>query len=403
MTDAEQMQRRQLMPAFAHRHIKDLYPVFWSKSVELAQALASVTAQRDSPHAVNVAQWLPRATLDIIGVAGLGQDFHAIRDPENEVCNAYASVFDQPPPSKSAIVKFLLQGLVASIVPIRRTDSIAVASESLKTIARRLIRNKKQVKIDPDNPSGKDILSVALESESFSEEQLVNQTLTFLAAGHETTATSMTWAILALCNNPEVQSRLREEVRSMLPSPDDLQAGQVTAEKIDSLPYLHAVCSEVLRVYPPAGMTKRVAVKDTTILGQYIPKGTDVVIIMRAINHSKELWGEDAKEFRPERWLGEGKANNGGATSNYSYMTFLHGKTLAMPSPLDADVSVPTGPRSCIGQAFAKGEFATLLAILVGYFEMSLADATEPVEIVTGLTSRPKGGLNVRLRRVPGW
>ena len=331
-THEKQKQRRQLMPAFAHRHIKDLYPIFWLKSVELAKALTSDVATASSTNVVQIAQWLPRATLDIIGVAGLGQDFHAIQNPDNEVCNAYTSVFDQPPPSKLAMSKFLIQGLVTSVLPIKRTDSIAVASESLKDIARNLIRNKKQTKSDPQNLSDKDILSVALESGAFSEEQLVNQTLTFLAAGHETTATSMTWAILALCQYPDVQAKLRREVRSRLPSPTDLQAAPVTAELIDSLPYLHAVCSEVLRVHPPAGMTKRVAVKDTTIMGQFIPKGTDIVIIMRAVNHSKELWGEDAKEFRPERWLGEGRGNNGGATSNYSYMTFLHGKLVPCPS-----------------------------------------------------------------------
>ncbi|KAK5116147.1 hypothetical protein LTR62_008473 [Meristemomyces frigidus] len=195
----------------------------------------------------------------------------------------------------------------------------------------------------------------------------------------------MTWAILALCRHQSVQTKLREEVRTKLPSPASTQSNPLTAELIDSLPYLHAVCSEVLRIYPPAGLTKRVAAKDTTILGQYVPAGTDIIISMRAINHSKELWGANASKFDPERWRGEGKTNNGGASSNYSYMTFLH------------------GPRSCIGQSFAKGEFASLLAVLVGCFEMDLEDPGREVQIVTGLTSRPKGGLNVRLRRVDGW
>ncbi|KAK5728388.1 hypothetical protein LTR15_001524 [Elasticomyces elasticus] len=328
--DEHKKQRRQLMPAFAHRHIKDLYPIFWSKSVELANALSSTIAVNDcdkwrNADIVQIAQWLPRATLDIIGTAALGQDFNAIKNPDNEVCNAYAHVFDQPAPSKSRMLKLLAQELIASVLPIQRTDSITVASESLKQVARRLIHDKQLSRFNLGKSTDKDILSVALESGTFSEEQLVHQTMTFLAAGHETTATSMTWAILALCQYPDVQKKLREEVRAKLPSPDGPQSALVTAELIVGLPYLHAVCSEVLRVHPPAGMTKRVAVKDTSILNQHIPAGTDIVIIMRAINQSKDLWGEDAKEFKPDRWLGEGK-NNGGASNNYAYMTFLHGE-----------------------------------------------------------------------------
>lgn len=97
----------------------------------------------------------------------------------------------------------------------------------------------------------------------------------------------------------------------------------ITAELLDSLPHLHAVCNEVLHLSLPAGLTKRVAVRDTTILGRHVPKGMEVMIVMRAINKSRELWGEDAGEFQPERWL---QSNNGGAESSFSFMTFLHGE-----------------------------------------------------------------------------
>ena len=100
---------------------------------------------------------------------------------------------------------------------------------------------------------------------------------------------------------------------------------------------------------------------------------------------SKTLWGDDAAEFNPDRWTGPGRANNGGGESNYSFMTFLH------------------GPRSCIGQAFARAEFACLLAGLVGRFEMELEEPDREIEIQTGITTRIKGGLRVRMREVQGW
>lgn len=312
------------MPAFAHRHIKDLYPVFWSKSMELAKVLSSQVAGNTT--VIDIPNWLNRTTLDIIGVAGMGQTFDTIHNPENEICNAYQSVFDAPPPkSKLVILKMLAQEILARLFSVKRNDSIAVASETLKQVGRRIIQQKQQGMDAEGKLVEKDIISVALQSGGFTDEMLVNQIMTFLAAGHETTATSMTWALLALSEHPDVQTKLREEVRTRLPKGNDTESGPMTPELIDSLPYLHAVCNEVLRVYPPAGLTKRVAVKDTSILGQHIPAGTDIVVIMRAINHSKELWGEDATTFNPERWLGPGRANSGGATSNFAFCTFLHG------------------------------------------------------------------------------
>ena len=101
--------------------------------------------------------------------------------------------------------------------------------------------------------------------------------------------------------------------------------------------------------------------------------------------------GEDAHEFKPERWLNkDGKANaKGGADSNYAFLTFLH------------------GPRSCIGQRFAQAEFACLLAAWVGRYE-STFEEDSPIsrgdfDIQGGVTSKPKDGLWCKLKEVPGW
>ena len=91
-------QRKDLMPAFAFRHIKELYPIFWSKSGELIQALIlhSETGSRDgdaSSTSIDVKDWASRSTLDIIGLAGLGRDFDAIKDPGNELILTYKKIF----------------------------------------------------------------------------------------------------------------------------------------------------------------------------------------------------------------------------------------------------------------------------------------------------------------------
>ncbi|KAI4118277.1 MAG: hypothetical protein LQ338_007431 [Usnochroma carphineum] len=389
--DEHKTQRKHLMPAFAYRHVKDLYPVFWAKASEMVKELTVATLVdgarpmdvAEAP-AVQIADWSSRSTLDIIGAAGMGYDFGAIKDPNTELNTIYRTVFHPSSQAQMlALLGFFLPSWILHRIPIARNQEIPQATQTIRKVCRRLIAEKKRKLASKDEESGIDIISVALSSGGFTEENLVDQMMTFLAAGHETTATGLIWAVYCLCRHPHYQNRLREEIQANLPSIDS--STPITAETLDRLPFLHAVCNEVLRLHSPVTLTFRQASKATSICGQYVPKGTTIVLSAAAVNHSKELWGPDASEFKPERWLGPGRMNTGGASSNYAFLTFLH------------------GPRSCIGQAFAKAEFAVLVAGLVGRFEMDLEDKEAEMKIQTGVTARPKGGLMVRMRAVEGW
>ncbi|KAL8727067.1 MAG: hypothetical protein Q9166_006310 [cf. Caloplaca sp. 2 TL-2023] len=263
---------------------------------------------------------------------------------------------------------------------MRRNNDIQEASETIKKTCYKLVQEaKSKLPEKEDSDSLTDILSVALSSGHFSDADLVNQLMTFLLAGHETTASALSWTICMLCTHPNIQTRLRDEVRSAdLPDPRT-NTTNISASQIDRLPYLNAVCNEVLRVYPPIPITVRVAACDTSIIGQHIPKGTAVYLAPWATNVNKELWGEDAEEFNPERWMGAGNSKTGGVDNNYAFLTFLH------------------GPRSCIGQGFAKGELLCLVAAWVRCFETSFAVEGCKVKVKSGLTPRPDG-LSVRVR-----
>lgn len=243
------------------------------------------------------------------------------------------------------------------------------------------IQAKRQELLQEKGKIEVDILSVALECGGFTDEDLVNQLMTFLVAGHETTASALTWAVYLLCKHPEMQSRLRNEVQANLPTPLD-QNATITSADIDNLPYLNAFCNEVFRLYPPVGVSIRKAVRDTTIAGIFIPKGTNIVLPPWAVNASTALWGSDAAAFDPERWIGPGRANSGGANSNYAFLTFFH------------------GPRSCIGQSFAKAEFACLLAAWVGTFDTELIDKDFVAKLGGGFTAKPRGGVHVNVRQL---
>jgi cytochrome P450 len=401
--DVHKAQRKSLMPAFAFRHIKDLYPIFWSKSKESALAICKqIEKDAGKPKPLDlekasiaidqavleVGSHSSKATLDIIGVAGLGQDFCAIVDPNAELCKTYSVVFK---PSREAqilgVLNLFIPSWIVRNLPIKHNGEVEAAAKVIRKTCRQLIRTKKE-KLEKKQLTDVDILSVALESSGFTEDNLIDQLMTFMAAGHESTAVAMVWAIYMLCVHPIVQTRLRTEILEKLPSLDEDK--EVNSFDIDHMPYLNAVCNEVLRYYPPVPVTLREAARDTTILGQYIPEGTSICIAPWATNKDKALWGEDADKFIPDRWLSDGVANgHGGESSNYASETFLH------------------GPRSCIGQAFARAEFACLLAAWIGRLEFELWDPEEMdvknMVIKPGITARPAKGMWVKVRALEGW
>lgn len=415
--ERHKLQRKTLLPAFAYRHIKELYGPMWEIAsfavTSLTEAAATSSKVDEQSYTVDVAEWTSKVTLDIIFVTGIGQNIDSVRNQDAKyktLQKTYKAVFSQ---SSQDFLLFLLRiwvlpGWVFPYVPLKRNIELGQAAQTLREICRDLILQKKSdLESELADGTEKDILTVALSYGGFTEDELIEQLLTFLAAGHETTATSLTWACYALCKNPEMQTRLRDEIRAHLPSPS--QSSSVNTEGLatiidNHMPYLQAICQEVLRYFAPVPMTFREAAVDTTINGTPIPAGTHLAICVRATNHDLSLWGDDANVFNPDRYLsqpkqehvdpldddghGEISKRNVGTRSNYATLTFLH------------------GPRSCIGQSFARSEMAILLAILVGRFEFEFADEElrdeTKLKLRRGATNRPVG-LRLKLKPVEGW
>ncbi|KAG6866189.1 hypothetical protein C0991_007739 [Blastosporella zonata] len=170
---------------------------------------------------------------------------------------------------------------------------------------------------------------------AMSDKAMMEQVLTFLGAGHETTASGLAWTLWLLANDKESQTRLRDEITPLLadsPRPD--------YRVLKDLQWLDCVIMESLRVLPPVPMTFRSANKTDYIDGILVPKGTILYIPIRVINTWKELWGEDAESFRPSRWLNLPKAYQ----SSSSTLSFL------------------SGPHACIGKTLAIIEMKVVLA-----------------------------------------
>ncbi len=197
--------------------------------------------------------------------------------------------------------------------------------------------------------------------------QLRDETMTLFLAGHETTAQTLSWTWYMLGENPAVEARLQEELRSVL--------GGKLPEGADlmRLPYLHAVVSEILRMYPPAYIVARTSVERCQIGGYDFAAGT-TFLMSQWVMHRDPRYYDEPEAFRPERWL----------------------DGLADRLPAGAYFPFGDGPRRCIGQGFAMLEASLVIATLAQRFRFSLVPGhmvvPEPL-----VTLRPRNGIRMTL------
>lgn len=196
-----------------------------------------------------------------------------------------------------------------------------------------------------------------------SEKQLVDNLVTFLAAGHETTAKALTWTLYLIARAPEWQHRIRREVREVAGD------AQINAEHLERLHVTRAVLEESMRLYPPAPVMTRHTAVDTQLGDTTVQAGTLIVIPIFAVQRHRRLW-EDPDRFDPDRFRPERKAK--------------YARTQYMPFGF--------GTRTCIGASFAIMEGVAILATLVrrADFEWDGEHLPEPLSRVT---LRPKGGM----------
>ena len=259
-----------------------------------------------------------------------------------------------------------LRFLIPTWLPTPGNRRLARAIQRLDEIVYGIIRERR-----PDEDRG-DLLSMLLlaRDESgvgMSERQIRDEVMTLLLAGHETTALALTWAFVLLDRNPEARGRLEAELGAVLgdrpPSPDDVPA----------LPYAQAVINETLRLYPPAYVTGREAVRNTVIRGLPIPNRHIVLISIYATHRDPRFFPEpDA--FRPERWL----------------------DGLEKRLPRGAFIPFGMGSRKCIGAAFAMVEATLLLATIARRWRFYLGAAEVPTQ--PSITLRPAFAVPGRIR-----
>lgn len=205
----------------------------------------------------------------------------------------------------------------------------------------------------------------------FDAAELRDQVLVFLLAGHETTATSLAFALHLLARHPEQQARAREEISRVL--------GDRTpqAPDLDRLPYLTQVLKEAMRLYPAAPVIGRSSVAATTVGGRTIPAGADVILAPWVTHRDPRYW-PDPERFDPDRFTPRAEAGR----PRYAWFPF------------------GGGPRACIGQHFSMLESVIALAMILRAYEFEAVDTDIPVS--AGITLRANGPTRCRVRSAAG-
>lgn len=226
---------------------------------------------------------------------------------------------------------------------------------------------------------GDDLLSLLMAArdegtgQAMTDRQLRDEVITLFVAGHETTATALSWTFYLLASHPEVEGRLRAELDGVVGRGADRA---LTAADLPGLPYLRMVVEESMRLYPPAWITNRQAHAEDVICGYRIPAGAFVMVLPYVLHRHPDLW-EEPDRFDPERFSRE----YSGDRPRYAYFPF------------------GGGPRQCIGRGMALVETQLILATILR--RCRLSRATEgPVEPLALATLRPAGGLPMQVTPV---
>ncbi|KIM82588.1 hypothetical protein PILCRDRAFT_467407 [Piloderma croceum F 1598] len=388
--DPHKQQRKIMNPAFGPIQVRTLTEIFTEKATQLRNILMDISIANESAP-IDALSWLSKATLDIIGLAGFNYKFNALNSDAkpDELNEAFATLFG---PERNEGIFPILQAWVPAlrIIPTAQKKQAALAQKTMHRIGRGLLNDSKAAaaSAEKDTTGHRDLLSLLVrvniavdlpENQKLSDADVLAQIGTFIVAGHETTSTATAWALFSLTQSPEVQNKLREELLQ-------ISTESPTMEDLMGLPYLDAVVRETLRLHSPVASLAKVAMKDDLIpldipfidikgntqRAIRINKGDSVFIPVRAVNRSKSVWGEDAAEFRPERWESIPEAAH------------------HVPGVWGNQLSFSAGPRACIGYRFSLVEMKALLFALVRAFEFELAvPAKDIAPSSTSIVQRP--------------
>lgn len=350
-------QRRAASPPFRHGTILSFLPAFTASAEATVDRLGA-----SSGDTVDMAEAMMETTFDVIVETMLsGRTRFDTKRFGEEISRYFDTV-----------------GWIAAYTTLKLPDWLPYPGRRRAMAGNRFLRAEMarviaERRVTPSAvPDLLDALIAATDPEdgrAMTDAELADNLLTFVVAGHETTALALTWALWLVGNAPAVEARLVEEVAAVVGE------GPVEARHIEGLAYAKQVIQEAMRLYPPAPIIPRIAAEDVQLGIELLPKGTPVYVPVYAVHRHQLIWDRPAA-FDPDRFSPD-KARQ---IHRGAYLPF------------------GAGPRICIGAAFAQIEAVAILATLIRSLRFVPLPGHKPMP-TTRLTLRPEGGMPMRVQR----
>ncbi|TQN68641.1 Cytochrome P450 monooxygenase FUM15 [Colletotrichum shisoi] len=383
-------QRTQLARAFSNQNTRKMLPVFQLKANQLCGSISQDIGAEETK-VVDIEHFLKKATLDVFVIGSIGCDLDSIFVPEAHFYEVYERIIRQPP--SGHVITF-----IDGHVPLRSWLPLASNKRWLKDVAliramlltcvenrRHEMMAEKKLGLE-EKTDRRDILTFILEDCQFDATQtnwtdleLLEYMLNFIAGGHETTGSTTMWVAHVLATEPEVQDRLKQEVLGLCAGkPRDWNP---TYEELEHLVYMNNFLKEILRFYSPGKSSiflPREASEDVTVCGTFIPKGTQVTLCPAVAHFNPLVWGETAEAFDPDRWA-DGRAPG----DSYAMEAFLQ------------------GPAGCIAKNMALLNIKSVIFALARDFRFSPRPGWDGrLELANpNFTLRPRESLRVTIER----
>ena len=348
---------------FHHRQRRLIQPAFHRDSIEayaatMVQHEQRATSRWHDGDVLDVHREMTKLTMSIIAKCLFDRDVESSAETISEDLTTTIEYFD-----------LLSSPLATLLEKMPSSKKYHRATRRVDELVYGLIKERRA---SPQDTC--DLMSILLRAEDedgsgMTDSQVRDEVLITFAAGHETTSNALTWTWYLLSENPAVEERLHAEVDAVIGS------RAPSAEDVPRLEYTTKVLTESMRVYPPAWILVRQALKDSVIGGYSIPRGADIALSQYVVHHDPKLFREPER-FDPDRWTPEMRS----ALPRFAYFPF------------------GGGARSCIGEPFAWMEGVLLLAAISRDWSMRHVRGHK-VEMLPRITLRPKNGMMMTLTR----
>ncbi|SLN60066.1 putative bifunctional P-450/NADPH-P450 reductase 2 [Pseudoruegeria aquimaris] len=353
-------QRRAAAPVFSHRNVSGLAPIM-SAAAERSCARLAPFAESGGARAADLFEEMVTATFEVISDVTFSGGEGFDREEVHKAIDAYIA--------QTAKVSLMDVVGVPTWVPRPGRVMSGAALKTMKRVSDAAIESRR-TRPATGTPDLLELMMAGEDPETkrrMSTPELRDNLLTFIVAGHETTALTLSWALYLCAFDEGVQAAARGEAQAVL-------AGRAaTAQDVPNLPLTRRIIDETLRLYPPAAFLSRTAQAPDTLCGREVRKGDTVMIPVYALHRNHLLW-DDPDAFRPDRFA------DPRAIDRFAYLPF------------------GDGPRICIGASFALQEAVIILATLLSRFRFEAIPGRAPKPVMI-LTLRPEGGVWLKVHK----